>query len=185
MDRNELRKLGVAVKKKRYRVGIDELLFLSHQITPSEFRKFLQKHELHVLSSSWNCVHICTPYFHLVSSGGILFEKFLCNYSSYTIAREFKRKIHDLPFGEQIGDADFDVLRKSEGAVFLSTVYLLLGNMGESVLRQKHYLSFLCRFKGITRTGQDIMSSLGWLSCTSSYDTWTDTQEQAAQQAVA
>ena len=109
----------------------------------------------------------------------MLFEHYLDNCLSYTNHREWGS--HKRAHGNvHLGGDLFDSIVKAEGPAFMSMVWLALGNIGTAAIIQKHYLSFLLKFKGASRSARQITSRMGWTSKSSSFDTWLEEQTKLA-----
>jgi hypothetical protein len=78
----------------------------------------------------------------------------------------------------------YDGFVNVEGAVFMPSVWLALGNIGTSAILQQHFLSFVMKFKGASRSALKICSQYGWTSKLSSFDTWLDITERATAETV-
>jgi hypothetical protein len=69
-------------------------------------------------------------------------------------------------------DAQTTAVIEGEGSVYLTHTITTLGNMGSSVTRQMHYISFMLKYKGLTRSGNEIISRMGYVASHGSFDTW-------------
>jgi hypothetical protein len=66
-------------------------------------------------------------------------------------------------------------LVESEGGCFLTT---LLVRFGVDGVRQRNYLSFLLKYKGLSRSGRALMYPLGLAAAPRSYDGWFNDQKR-------
>ena len=116
---------------------------------------------------------------HIVPTGGKLFENFINNCLSYSNHRKWtshKQAHPNAPLGGEL----FEAIVEAESSNFMSMVWLALGNMGTAAIVQQHYLSFLLKFKGCSRSARAIGAQMGWCSKSSSFDTWLEEQSKQA-----
>ena len=69
-------------------------------------------------------------------------------------------------------------LIESEGGRFLT---MLLVRFGVHGVRQRNYLSFLLKYKGLSRSGQALIYPLGLAATPRCYDTWFNSQKKLAE----
>ena len=179
-ERNTLLRLGKAISKCRYRVGIEELLRMSCAIWASRSGTF---HRSSSLNLNW-CFLACyiltffsTP---LVPVGGWLFEKWMTTYSSPNMRKAWcQNKQARIDGGVEV-DLETDLVQR-EGGRFMAHQYLVLSGTSNTVSRQLNYIAFMMKFKGLSRTGQTIMSKMGMCSSLSTFDPWLKLRTAQAQ----
>lgn len=67
---------------------------------------------------------------------------------------------------------DADELIDMEGAQFLMWILHVVGNIGRAADEQKKFLTFFLAYKGISRTGRDILSRSGIGMKKTAFDAW-------------
>lgn len=112
-----------------------------------------------------------------------MFEDYLHQNSTYTSHRIWKGWLKAHP-DEDVSEQLYDDLIHTEGSQFMAAVWMALGNIGTSAILQLHYLSFLMKFKGASRSALKICAQYGWISKLSSFDGWLEDQELKSERDV-
>jgi hypothetical protein len=117
-------------------------------------------------------------YSVLVPFGGWLFEEWMGTWSSPSSKQLLRDAQQENP--EMWTDSFKELLMKKEGPHFWRHVMQTLAHMTNSATTQQHYVTFMLKYKGITRSGHEILAKMGMTSSTSSYDDWEKLKREDA-----
>ena len=108
-----------------------------------------------------------------VPQGGLLFEWFILQFCSDSVAAKFEKAVTDM-FGEpmQMSDADWDHFKENFSLKFAGFVYFSLLHRGVKANKQVFYHNFALRYHGMSRFGIVIQSKYGYGLPLTTMDTW-------------
>jgi hypothetical protein len=162
--RRLLRKLGKAMKTEVSRIQTDVILDMSQQIAPGRICKwciYFQSFLLFLLSRNV-----------IVRTGGLLFEAYLDGFSGWAthkkwkaIRRRFEHDEEDRPSQDEESE-----LLESERGDFHGFVLKSIASIGNNGKSQLFYLTFACRYHGLSRMGSDLLAHYGFNTKASMYD---------------
>jgi hypothetical protein len=141
----------------RSRLSTNDILNMCHLEDPVPYRK--------------NTVDVSSNIPSLVPTGGLLLAGYLTMNAPPGLYKTWRRYHREWKNGvvEPLTIAEFEPLLKIIGPRFHGYMITAQG-LFNAQNKQRFYITFVARYHGLSTLGSDLMSSLGWLVPSTTYD---------------
>lgn len=164
--RASLLKVAAVIETEDSRLSHTQLVAVSVATSPSTTRTYVLFLQIVLLFS---CDNHALFVWYVVPAGGFLFEYYMYSCAGYTNNRRWLSFVNDVD-NEALSEYQQSEIINDNLNGFVGWLLLHIGQVGSNGRGQLFYITFICQYFGLSRSGIECMASYGYGVTKSMFD---------------